>query len=261
MTGRFDTVVRRMPGGPRLEAGGPRVRLGLVWTATALLATAISPMLAAAVFAAVALGAAGQATRAWRKESRRAFRPVAVIGAVVIVLAAGAGGVVMAIAVATVLGASFGAARLGVGGEEWDAALTALVAVAVGLAGGAVPLARAELGLIPSLVLLMTVLVGEASWFLVGIEPRTRFDAVAGSTLAIAVFTLGVAAVLVPPFRGMSPWVLGGVAAVLVPVGPRYASVLLPRPGAVAPALRRLDAFMLCGPAWVVVATLMLDLR
>jgi hypothetical protein len=63
----------------------------------------------------------------------------------------------------------------------------------------------------------------------------------------LAVF---VAAVLVPPFTGRSPWILVGLVAVLAPAG-----VLLGRwlaGGRRLPALARLDSLLLAGPAWVI---------
>ena len=257
----LDAVRRVAALRPSIDTEGPRVRLGLIWGAVALVATALGALPAALAFAAVALGAAGQACRSWRREPRRPYRPVAIFGAVVIALAAAAGPVaVVAAAVITGVGA-VGASQARLGRRDWDPALTAAIALVVGIAAAGVPLARSELGGTAAVVLLLTVLVAEASWFVIGSGARTRFDAPVASTAAIAAASVAVAAVLVPPFRGASPWILGVVAAVLVPLGPFVASAVLPSADAFAPALRRIDGFLLVSPVWVLIASALLDLR
>jgi hypothetical protein len=64
--------------------------------------------------------------------------------------------------------------------------------------------------------------------------------------------------VLVPPFDGNSPWILGGLAAVLAPVGPVVASSLTGDRSARVPALRRLDTLIVLGPAWVAATAVLL---
>ena len=48
------------------------------------------------------------------------------------------------------------------------------------------------------------------------------------------------------PTRGTSP----ALAAVCCPVGQLVASALLPDPDSPAPALRRIDSFLVLGPLW-----------
>lgn len=254
-------IVPRLPAAPRIVTDGPRVRLGLAWAAIAVVATSIGATAAAVVFAAVALGAAGQSCRAWRKHGRRPHPPVAIGGAVAVAFSAAAGFIAMAIVAVIAGAAAVAVQQTKLGGKEWDASLTATIALFAGVAAGSVPLARRELGFMPALVLLLTVLLAEASWFLIGSGARTRFDAPLASTAAVIAMSIAAAAVLVPPFRGASPWVLGGVAAVLTPLGPIAASAVLPRPDAFAPALRRIDGFVLVGPVWTLVAYAVLDLR
>jgi hypothetical protein len=75
---------------------------------------------------------------------------------------------------------------------------------------------------------------------------------------SIAALTLFVAAVLAPPFTGASPWLLGGAAALLAPVGPVVARWVTGDKDAPVPALRRLDSLFLVGPAWVAGVALVL---
>ncbi|HVM10808.1 MAG TPA: hypothetical protein VM345_20265 [Acidimicrobiales bacterium] len=246
---------------PTVDIDGPRVRLGVIWAAIAFSATALGPTPAALVFAAVALGAAGQACRAWRRQARRPYRPVAIVGAVVIALSSVAGPIAVTAAAVVTAIAAVTAAQLQFGQRAWDAPLTIGIALVAGIAAAVVPLARGEVGAAAALVLLLTVFAAEASWFLIGAGARRSIDAPIASSAAVLVVSILVAAVLVPPFRGASPWLLGAIAALLAPLGPFLASAVLPRPDAFAPALRRIDGFALVGPMWVLVASAVLDLR
>ena len=146
------SLVRRRPAGarattrpsrvwalaPDIDVAGPRVRLGLAWAAVTLVAAVIGPVVTALVFGGVALGAAGQATRSWRRAGVRPYRPVAVGGAVVIALAGSAGPLaVLAAAVVSAVAAAT-AQQLRFGGRAWDARSTVAIAVLVGV-GAASP--------------------------------------------------------------------------------------------------------------------------
>jgi len=61
----------------------------------------------------------------------------------------------------------------------------------------------------------------------------------------------------VPTFKGVAPWALGATAAVLAPLGPVVAAVVLGQRAARAPAMRRLDTFIVLGPVWTVLALVM----
>lgn len=242
-----------------IDVDGPRVRLGVAWATVAVVAVLVGPVSAAVVFAAVALGAAGQACRAWRRSRRTPYRPVAIGGAVLVALAGAAGPVAVAIAAVLTGVAAVAVSQARVGGRDWDRALTAAIALAIGAGAAALPVVRGELGATAALVLLFTVLVAEASTFVVGSGARTTWDAPIAAMAAVGALSLGVAAVLVPPFRGSSPWALAALSAVTVPLGPRLASALLPRARAFAPALRRIDGFFVVAPVWAAVARVMLD--
>ncbi|HEX6954919.1 MAG TPA: hypothetical protein VF156_08575 [Agromyces sp.] len=246
---------------PRLDDRAPHVRLGIAWAAVVVLALTVGTLATAVAFAAVALGAAGQACRAWRREGRKPYRPVAIAGAVLMCLGAAAGPVAVTAAAIVTGVASFAASHLRLGQRDWDAVLTASIALVVGIAGASVPLARAEVGVTAALVLATSVFAAEASWYVIGSGSRRWFEAPAAAVVAVAAVSIAVAAVLVPPFRGASPWVLGATALVLAPLGPYFASAILPASTAFAPALRRIDGFALVGPVWVLLASAMLDLR
>jgi hypothetical protein len=246
---------------PTVDVDGPKVRLGLLWAAVTFVAAVGGPFLLALVFAAVALGAAGQSTRTWRRTERPPYKPVAIGGATLCALAGAAGppAVVAAAVVAAV--AAVTAQQLRFGGRDWDAKATTAIAVLVGAGAAAPAVVVDQLGVIPGLAFLATVHAADAGGFLVGSGARTRWEGpLAGAASAAAVSVL-VAAVLVPPFRGASPWLLGAVVALGAPAGAMVATALLGprRDEAPVPALRRLDAYLVTGPVWALLGRLLLD--
>jgi hypothetical protein len=244
---------------PAIDVAGPRVRLGLAWAAVTVVALGIGPVATALVFAAVALGAAGQTTRSWRRAGVRPYRPAAVGGATVIALAGSAGplAVLAAAVVSAVVAAT--AQQLRFGGRDWDARSTTAIAVLVGVGAASPALVVDLLGLIPAVVLLVTVHAVDASTFIVGSGARSRWEGPLAAAAAAGALSIAVAAVFVPPFRGASPWVLGALVAVLVPAGTMAATTLLGDPRAKVPALRRLDAYLVVGPVWALAGRLLLS--
>lgn len=267
------SLVRRRPAGTRAEAGpsrvwalapdidvaGPRVRLGLAWAAVTMVAVLIGPVATAVVFAAVALGAAGQATRSWRRAGVRPYRPVAVGGATVIALAGSAGPLAVLAAVVVSAVAAATAQQLRFGGRAWDARSTVAIAVLVGVGAASPALVADLLGLVPAIVLLLTVHAVDASTFIVGSGARWKWEGPIAAAASAGAFSVAVAAVFVPPFRGASPWVLGALVAVLVPAGTMAATTLLGDRRAAVPALRRLDAYLVAGPVWALAGRLLLS--
>lgn len=238
---------------------GPRVRLGVAWAAASLLAVLVGPLALALAMASVALGAAGQAARSWRRARRRPYRPVAVGGAVVCALAGAGGPIAVGAAAALTAVAAYVATQLQVGGRSWDVQVTLAIALLCGMGAAAPVVMRTELGLIPALVFVVLVHAFDASSFIVGSAGRRWEGAVAGLAAVLAV-ALGVAGVFVPPFRGASPWILAVLVALGVPAGTLVATAVVGRAEAPVPALRRLDGFLVVGPVWIVLARLLLDL-
>lgn len=239
----------------RPEVSGPHARLGALWFAVSMAALAAGRLPFAVLLAACAGVAAAQAARSWRARPRPAV-PVAGGGAAVLVLAAASGPV--AVAAAAALVAVLVAAGAVVGGEQRaDPVLTLVIAGTVGLAGAS-PVLLLHRGLVPVFVLLVFAAVHDAANYVVGTGARSAWEGPAAGAASIAAVTLGVAAVLVPPFRGPTPWVLGAVAIVLAPVGPYVGSALLGRRGARVPVLRRLDSLLVLAPVWSLVAALII---
>ena len=151
------------------------------------------------------------------------------------------------------------AGALSPGWRRTGVPVAAAAAAVLGLAAAAPVLLRAETGLVPVLVLLAFAMAYDAGNYLVGSGASSAWEGPAAGMAAVGTLTLVVAAVLVPPFRGVTPWVLGGLAAVLAPLGPIVGTALQGRHQGRVPALRRLDSLILLGPLWSLAAVLLLD--
>lgn len=240
----------------RPQVVGPHARLGVVWFAASLVALAAGVGAFAALLAACAGLAAVQAARSWRAHPRPAV-PVAGAGAAALVLAAVAGPVAVA-AAGALLVVLVAAGAVVAGPGRANPVVTLVVAGTIGTAAAS-PVLLLHRGVVPVFVLLVYAAVHDASAYVVGTGARSAWEGPAAAAASMAAVTLGVAAVLVPPFRGATPWLLGGLAIVLAPVGPYVGSALLGRRDARVPALRRLDSLLVLAPVWSVVAALVLD--
>ena len=132
----------------------------------------------------------------------------------------------------------------------------------LGLAGAAAVLLREATGLVPVLVLLAYAMVYDAGTYVVGSGAASAWEGPAAGIAATGTVTLAVAALAAPPFTGASPWLLGLLAAVLVPVGPVIGFALCGSGGDTnprLPALRRLDSLLVLGPVWSAVAARLLE--
>lgn len=256
MGGALQTLV------PPVDVDGPRIRLGLAWAALTTTAVAAGPGAAALVFGLAAAPAARQACRTWRRWPRRPVLPVAVLGAAALPVAAVWGPVLFgAVAVVVVVAALVWprVATLPQPPGRPHLSLTVAVPLLVGSAAAAPVVTRAELGVVPALVLLAFCHGHDVAAFIVGSGAASPWEGWVASVATIAALTLAVAAVLVPPFRGASPWLLGSLAAVLAPLGPLAASTLLGGPRARVPALRRLDVLVVAGPVWAAAAAALVE--
>lgn len=209
-----------------------------------------------AVWLAVAVGfAIRQACHTWKKNDTRPVHQIAMLGSLLPVAAIG-GPLGFVGAVALIVPAV--GAVVVVAGSRERAVTTAAVALLIGTSAAAPVIVAREFGAIAAFVLLLSTFVYDASAYVVGSGTVHRWEGVAAGLASIASTTLGVAAVLVPPFRGLSPWILGVVAAVATPMGPVVATMVLGRAEATVPAVRRLDSLVVTGPAWALAAAVFL---
>ena len=236
---------------PPIDLDGPRVRLGVAWAIATLVALVVGPIAAGALFAIAALPAAGQVARSWRGKRERPHRLVAALGAPVLPLAAMIGPAAVGVAAVAIVVAAVAS------GRDWRT--TAAVPLVVGLALASPVVVRDRLGFSAALVLVLFAHAHDASSFLVGSGSSHRWEGPVAGAASLAAVSLLVAAILVPPFRGSSPWTLAAVAAVLAPVGRYLGTALLGDREDRAPGLRRVDSLLVLGPPWALLAAVLLE--
>jgi hypothetical protein len=239
---------------PRLEAvpdlaDGPHVRLGALWAFVTFFAAGAGVTALALWYALVAAVAALQVAGSWRKKSRQPALQLAAGGAALLPLAA-------AFSVAALVGAALAlavATLLYQPNRRTAPFLTLAVALGIGLAA-ATPVLVRRLGLVEVIFLLGLVGTYDASAYLVGTGAAREWEGPAAGIAFMFAVSLAAAAVFVPPFSGISPWLLGALAAATAPLGPRAADYLVGDGRARVPALRRLDSLLVLGPLWAAVA-------
>jgi hypothetical protein len=133
--------------------------------------------------------------------------------------------------------------------------IAATAGLVVAAAGPVIVRTRPD-GAVLAVALLLAVCLYDAAVFVVGTGATNSWEGPAAGVVTLVPFTVLVAALLVPPFRGSSPWVLGGLTAVLAPWGAPLATRLLGG-GDRLGAVRRLDSLLLVGPAWAVATAVM----
>jgi hypothetical protein len=240
---------------PVYDTDGPRVRYGVIWFGIAFIGVVVNPVSASFVYGAVAAWAARQAVQAWRGASWQADLAAALAGVPVLAAAGGPGAVAVALGIAAVValvaGANAPAAGLR-GSTGHLAAVGVLLAsvVPVAIAGAAMVLVRAESATAAGMLLIFAS-VYEVGDYLVGSGASNKIEGPLAGGAAVIVTGFPMALLLIEPFDVMGVWLLG-VVALCCPVGQWLASAVLPRPGALAPALRRIDTLLLLAPVWLV---------
>jgi CDP-diglyceride synthetase len=206
------------------------------------------------VMAAVA---AVQVTKVWMDRHERPVSYVAVAGAAALPLAAigGLDTLNILIVVAVVITLLARVSNL-TKAPSRDVALTLMIIFPIGLATAAPVLLR-NVSLAAPLALFAFAAAHDMGAYLVGTGAVNDWEGPVAGVASIVCVTLFVA-VLVPSFGGGGPFLLGLVAAVLAPLGPLAASIVLGDRDAKAPALRRLDSLLLLAPVWAWVAAVLL---
>lgn len=250
-TGRFEWVDRLFGEDP-VE---PKVGLGIAWFVLASGAAVVGALPTSLLFGLLAGVAGLQVAAGWRRAGRRPSRVVAGAGAVLLSLAAlvgvqAVGAVALVFAAAALVAASvpFDRAQKR-GGRVVSAGTTLRAGFVVGLAAAATVVVR-EADMSALLVLVVLVSAYDAGDFLMGAEAANPIEGPIAGVVAVAVLTFGLSVVQLPPFDSGSAWVFGGLVAVLAPLGRIVARLLSAPTRARAPALGRLDTYLLVAPAW-----------
>jgi hypothetical protein len=251
------------------ETGGPQVRTGFLWFFLALAAVTSGRWWTAVLTSLVAAAAAYQVARVWSDATVEATgsadstddaeRPTRRIGAVLMLVAAlAAASVPLAAGYGT---GTAGAAFLGLAvvvGLLWStgggvvAGATAVATVPASLAAGSIVLAL-QVDVWAALFLVLTVSLYDAGNFLLGSEAAGRWEGPIAGVLGALAVTFTMATIGVPPFDRAQWWVAGIAVAATCAAGQWATSYLLPQPTSWAPAMRRLDAYVVAGPVLVAV--------
>ncbi len=124
-------------------------------------------------------------------------------------------------------------------------------AIPVGVAAASLA-ALGEVGIGAQVSLILLVSAYEAGDFIVGSGSANAFEGPLAGLVALGAVTFLLFLVLPAPFDAASILAFAAVAAVCCPLGQILASALLPRGNAWAPALRRLDSYLLAAPVWLI---------
>jgi hypothetical protein len=246
------------------DVDGPKVRLGVAWFAVATGSCIASRPLFALVMAVAAACAADQLVRLHvapgdaRDLARDPGRLAAVLAAAGMPLAAAAGSDTLAAALAASVVVTM-VATLGIASDPPAAlpAMSLLGAVPMGLAASA-PVLLHRLGTAPALFLVVLVCAYDAGDFIVGTGAGTTWEGPAAGVTAAAVVGFATTVVAPPPLLEEGAAALAVLVALLAPLGPPLASVLIGDGATKARFVRRLDSLLLCGPvaAFVLAALL-----
>ncbi|MHB1137763.1 MAG: hypothetical protein ACYC2O_02330 [Microthrixaceae bacterium] len=247
------------------DTDGPRVRTGVLWFFLALAAATSGRPWTAALWAVVAGVAGYQLVTVWQQALATgdgdrdgevigggAARLCAAVLAAALPAAASYGtGTAGALLIAAPLIAMAVHALLGQ--RPGEAAPTVIGIVLPGIAAIAVVLA-VRVDLWAGLFLILAVSLYDAGSFLLGADAGGRWEGpVAGMIGAFAV-TFTMATFQPPPFDRTEAWVAGTVIVLCCPLGQWLASAFLPSADTRATAVRRMDAYLVAAPAFVVVA-------
>jgi hypothetical protein len=245
------------------DTEGPRVRTGVLWFFLALAAATSGRSWTAALWAIVAGVAGYQIVTVWQTAAHAASGDDAPIGGGAARLTAAA------LAACLPVAASYGTGTAGallivapviavgvhalLGERPAQAAPTVIGIVLPALAAVSVVLA-VRVDLWSGLFLILAVSLYDAGSFLLGADASGRWEGpVAGMIGALAV-TFTMATFQPPPFDRATAWIAGVTLALCCPLGQWLASAFLPSPDARATAVRRIDAYLVAGPAFVAVA-------
>lgn len=235
------------------DIDGPKVRLGVVWFVVVLVSIRLGLGALTALVAAIAALAAAQTAQALRTKWRRPdLATAALVAALVPVAAAFGTGLAGLIVILGAIGAvATAGARSGRRRDPViDGSAVVRAAVFVGLAAASlVMLYRFDIGAVVTVVLIASAY--EVGDYLVGSGASNLVEGPLAGFVAALVVTGVLAVVQPPPFQSAGLWLYALATVVSIPLGQVLASAILPRAGAPAPALRRLDSYLLAGPIWL----------
>lgn len=248
---------------------GPKVSLGVMWFALVLSAmllgvssenSALSSVAVAVVLAAVAALAGLQSGFAWfrRIPTTRTWTAMAA-GLTAVPGFYGPGGVIIGLALGLVTLTVY--VVLYRGHRRPQAQLFDVLArssLPVGIAAACLA-AMTFRNLPAALGLLFLISAYEVGDFVVGSGAFNPIEGPLAGAIALAVVAFFLFLVEPDPFSSETILVFSAVAALGAPLGQYAASALLPHGASWAPALRRLDSYLLVAPIWLLLLVVLPD--
>lgn len=247
----------------RQPVGGPRLRLGVIWFAALLAALLAGSFALTVLFGAIAAIGALQVAGQWRHRRVAVNQTVAGAGAGLMVL--GAWSSVRAAAFG-LLAMAMAAVLFGAGTQLSRAALepahlrsnlsVASATLRSGMLLGLGAAATVQVHRVDPMmfVYLMSVAcVYDCGDYLIGSGSRNRLVGPIAGLVGVAVVVVAMTAINPPPLTDDgSVRALGLAMALACPLGQLVGSWMLPSAAAKAPALRRLDSWILTAPVCLV---------
>ena len=228
---------------------GPKITLGLIWLVVAVGAVLAGRWATTVLWALVAAAAAWHVTTAWDSSARRSpgfSKYLAAGGAAIVVVATGIGTAMGGLALVAVplLIAVF---HLLAGVKPADAGAAEIGVVLSSIAAGSVVLVvRTETW--AGLFLVFAVSLYDAGYFVGAADSTSRMEGPITGMIGVFAVSFAAAAVEATPFDRVTAWVAGVLIAVSCPLGQMIVSAYLPKRDVRAPAMRRLDAYLVAGP-------------
>ena len=247
------------------DTDGPRVRWGVVWFLGTVAAAAASRSLLGVVMALAAALGADQVLRLRDADVVAAGggkvggllsdprRLPAMLAAASLPLAAAAGADTLAAALPAVVMVVLvqrlctSSAQLPQAKAVADASFSVLAAVGLGL-GAAGPVLAHGFGTQAAVVVLVLVCAYDAGDYLIGSGSSTWWEGPAAGVVAVGVASFALSVVPLEPVDAPAAYALGALTAVLAPLGPPLASLLVGSGHRPARHLRRLDSLLVLGP-------------
>lgn len=217
-------------------------------------ALAVSTPATALVYGVTGALAARQVVKTWRSVQWQADLAAGLVAVSVVATLFGLklGLFVLALSLIVAVVAGWMEPAAGLTGGRGRFAAGGIMFQAVGpvaLACGAMVVLRDHNPVVAGMLFLM-VCAYEAGDFLIGSGGSTAVEGPIAGGLAFVLVGFPGALLWLEPFDVMGIWLLVA-AAVTCLLGQWAASAVLPRPGAKAPALRRLDTLLVLAPLWV----------
>jgi tryptophan-rich sensory protein len=228
---------------------GPKVTIGILWFIVASGSVLTGRWATVAVFAVLAGFAASQVTTAWDSADVASppFSKVSAgVGAVAIVGCMGIGtslGGAMLMAVPLVIAI----VHVMFGFRPADAGAALIGTILASIASASVVLVERQ-ATWAALFLVTAVSLYDAGYFIGAAESTSRIEGPVTGMIGVLAVTFAAGALQTEPFDTATAWMAGGLIAVACPFGQMITSAFLPNREAPAPAMRRLDAYLVAAP-------------